>query len=825
MADPGQAQDKAQDKAQDNTQDKAQDKTQDKAQSKKKPPVFVSLSSVLETQLTREALMNRPRKLPTGFEGLDKELGGGLSPGLIILGGSPNLGKSTFAIQLADFLSQQVPVLYYSMEMTPDRIAAKLVSRELFLQCGKVQGGETPMSADNIISNARLFSREDWERIDRVRLQVQARTRNLFVIEKLLKEDGASLPFTAKNITDHVRRFADQQRKAPEPGIPAPPLPLVIVDYLQILQSPDQNRNERQAVEDSLNQLVALAREGYIVILISSLSRGSYDVPLRMDSFKETGGIEYSADVLLGLQFQATQHLKKGQKLDLQAEKRKNPREVELAVLKQRYGSSENSVPLLYYARYDCFESDLRSRQPIPGVPAASPGVPPLPQVQEDPAAAAMAALNAYAAAQPAAPAGAQTAPPAVPPQAPPAAPIAPAAQGQTPSVPPAASIQMISQARDPAAQAAPAPAPSAAQRQTPSVSPAPPANQSLNPQDPLAILAALAQGLAVDISAISPAPPPAPAAPKEEAAPQEQEPEQERIPRRSFYLNNTLIASQIRQGVWGEDKACMVLPDPGVSTSFSLSTPLNGFDCAILDAVCTLFQEHRKEFSLGQVLRILSGDRKQTITPQKKQELRDSINKLRVTRLEIRCTQEMQIRKRLGQDQELTLQGPVLALDEKPDRYLFRSGAPSPLYEYSRMSRQIVSFPEELLQVALDGQKLHDSADVICLKRFLIRRLEYLRRHRDQKKPDRPAAARSVSFQPDSELCRELALQNRFPQKPDQVQKLRKLQKAAVRILTYYRQIGYIANFQAAANGTLRIQGEVQNPWELPQPSGKPET
>lgn len=676
------------------------------------PPPFASLplSTVLKTQLTRDAIQRRPPKLPTEFESLNKLLGGGLSPGLIILGGSPNLGKSTLAIQMAEYLSQKVPVLYYSLEMTPDRIASKLLSRQYFHECAKASTTRTPKTADEIISNK--ITSEEWPFIDQARQRVLERTEQLYVIEKLPGWDGEPLPFTSRNIAAHVRRFIQSRREED----PAASPPLVMVDYLQIIQPPEgPSRSERQVVEDNLNQMVSLSRgEGLIVLLISSLSRGSYDAPLKMDSFKETGGIEYSADVLLGLQFQAVMNLRKGERLDIDAEKNKpagTPREVELVILKQRYGASGTHVPLRYYADYDCFEA-----QPDPQMPALV--IPPKPAGQ---------------------------------PQAPSPAPL---------------------QEQEPAAPA-----------------------QLPSPQEPE---------------------PPVPLQPR---------------PQRPFYLNNTMIANEIRRGAFGEDLVCQVLPRSKVTTTYSLSGRLTGYDCDVADAVSTRYWTDPKEsFSLRQILQILSGDRKQTLTSDKKQELLASLRRLRETEITICCTQEMktrgvsvpELKKRLGADSELILQGPVLSLREvegKPDWFLFDDSVPDPLplYIYSRWNRQIISFPDGLLPIPQGGRrKLSDTADNIFLKRFLIRRLEQIRYLEARpESSDFASRLRSISFQPEGHLSQELELP---PEKPAQNKKLRKLLATARIILNHYHRIGYLeqeCRIQRTPGkiGSLLIKGEIRDP------------
>lgn len=96
----------------------------------------------------------------------------------------------------------------------------------------------------------------------------------------------------------------------------------------------------------------AMANELEIpVVIISSLGRNSYNKPISIDSFKESGSIEYSADTLIGLQYQGV-----GEKnFDIESAKNMNPRKVELCILKQRTGCAGQKVQLDYYPEADLF--------------------------------------------------------------------------------------------------------------------------------------------------------------------------------------------------------------------------------------------------------------------------------------------------------------------------------------------------------------------------------------------------------------------------------------------------------------------------------------
>src|SRR5699024_5372941 len=84
--------------------------------------------------------------------------------------------------------------------------------------------------------------------------------------------------------------------------------------------------------------------------------RKSYEFPVGMDSFKESGGIEYSADLVLGLQFSAfSDNSVDNKEIDFDEEKEKEPRKVELKILKNRNGETGKSVHFEYHAKYNMY--------------------------------------------------------------------------------------------------------------------------------------------------------------------------------------------------------------------------------------------------------------------------------------------------------------------------------------------------------------------------------------------------------------------------------------------------------------------------------------
>lgn len=302
----------------------------------------------------------------TGFSGLDEVLGGGLCAGINVLGAVSGLGKSTFALQMAEEISKAgTPVLYFSLEMPKERIAAKAISRRWFKESIESGDDKNCEITASMLTNAEKIKEIDWKKLGTIRSKVKKDSENLYIIER--QEENISAKKIVETVNDFMKDFTKDEKDKQ---------PVVMVDYLQILapESEDFRGTDKQNVDESIRQLTALANMKKVpILLISSLNRSGYTGSVQIQNLKESGSIEYSADVVLGLQFRAEGTKRKGNEIeiDINEEKNKSPREVEIVVLKQRYGTSgsDASVKFDYYAEHDCFkekreESEL-ARLPI----------------------------------------------------------------------------------------------------------------------------------------------------------------------------------------------------------------------------------------------------------------------------------------------------------------------------------------------------------------------------------------------------------------------------------------------------------------------------
>lgn len=153
-------------------------------------------------------------------------------------------------------------------------------------------------------------------------------------------------------------------------------VPIIMVDYLQIVQE-DSQMTDKAKIDSITKRLKILQRKhNAVVMVISSINRANYMLPIDFESFKESGSIEYSADVVWGLQLQIindqafTQAKGVSQKRRMIAmAKAASPRKVELVCLKNRYGIASYNCGFLYYPQFDLFTPDPQFKSSAPICP------------------------------------------------------------------------------------------------------------------------------------------------------------------------------------------------------------------------------------------------------------------------------------------------------------------------------------------------------------------------------------------------------------------------------------------------------------------------
>ena len=275
--------------------------------------------------------------LKTGFDKLDQALDGGLYDGLYVIGAVSSLGKTAFCMQMADQLAMQGrDVLIFSLEMMTWELMARSVSRESF-QLDTSAGRRIAKTARGVLDGKRWahYTAQEKAHLELARDRYAAYAGHLYFREG---DHETGLDYIQKEVARHIA----------ETGVK----PVVLIDYLQIIAPVDVHFTDKQNLDRIVCALKKLSRQYELTIFaISSFNRENYNLEVSMNAFKESGGIDYSADVLLGLQARGAG--RPGFNID--EEKRKDPRELELKILKNRSAALGQPIPLRYYPAFSCF--------------------------------------------------------------------------------------------------------------------------------------------------------------------------------------------------------------------------------------------------------------------------------------------------------------------------------------------------------------------------------------------------------------------------------------------------------------------------------------
>ena len=237
----------------------------------------VRLQDVLNVNLsTIEAAQKNGGHLPglaSGFIDLDKKTSGFQKSDLIILAARPSMGKSAFALNIAQYaaLKMDKRVVIFSLEMSREQLGMRLLAMESRVDSNKLRVGD--------------LSDEDW-------LSVNAAAQR-FAAADLLIDDTPGIG--VMEMRNKCRRI-DQEKK----------IDLIIVDYIQMMSADESGDNRQQEVSQISRYLKQLAREMKCpVIVLSQLSRAveqrQGDKRPILSDLRESGAIEQDADIVMFL--------------------------------------------------------------------------------------------------------------------------------------------------------------------------------------------------------------------------------------------------------------------------------------------------------------------------------------------------------------------------------------------------------------------------------------------------------------------------------------------------------------------------------------------
>lgn len=273
-------------------------------------------------------------KVETGFANLDRVTN--LIPGLYVIGAISSIGKTTFMHQICDQMAEAGShVLYFSLEQNRLNLVSKSLSRIMARH-----GFSSAMTAKDIRMNF-----EDK--------RVATAVEEYLTFAERVTIFECSYKVTVADIQEAVSRYISVY------GV----RPVVIIDYLQILSPAESSLTMKESVDRNVQELIDLQKSFQLILfVISAINRQNYMSVIDFESFKESGGIEYAADVVWGLQYDVLHDSvfdlsgRTNEKRDLLLKAKSSfPRRIELVSIKDRDDKSNYVCHFDYYASVNIF--------------------------------------------------------------------------------------------------------------------------------------------------------------------------------------------------------------------------------------------------------------------------------------------------------------------------------------------------------------------------------------------------------------------------------------------------------------------------------------
>jgi replicative DNA helicase len=257
------------------------------------------------------------RGIATGIKNLDLQIGGFQPQELVVLAARPSVGKTSLALNIAAYNAVRLkkPVGIFSLEMSREQLAERVISSEAMIEADKLRSG--------------YLSQGDWQALTQV--------SNRLSEAPLYIDDAAGL--TALEIRAKAKRLAVTAK-----------VELLIVDYLQLAASGEKVESRVLEVAQITRMLKNLARELNVpIIVVSQLSR---DIEKRdrkkpqLSDLRESGAIEQDADIVI---FLYTDEATDASEM--------NTRTPTNALVAKHRNGKQGNVKLMFDKRYTRFES------------------------------------------------------------------------------------------------------------------------------------------------------------------------------------------------------------------------------------------------------------------------------------------------------------------------------------------------------------------------------------------------------------------------------------------------------------------------------------
>jgi len=283
----------------------------------------------IETRYKQKGTLEGITGIPTGFTYFD-EMTAGLHRGeYIIIAARPSVGKTAFALNIAQHLAihKGVGVGIFSFEMTNENIFERLISAEARVDAQKIRKG--------------YINNHDWKKL--------TYASHALMEAPIYLNDEPSL--SAMDIRARARRLLSIE----------PRIQLIVIDYLQLIKSHARIENRQQEVTEISRLLKALAKDLKIpVIAVSQLSRAPEKRPDPrpvLSDLRESGAIEQDADMVVFIHRPGYHKRGSGQDEEV------DTTDAELIIAKQRNGPVGN-VHLRFIDKYVRFENPYVGEEP-----------------------------------------------------------------------------------------------------------------------------------------------------------------------------------------------------------------------------------------------------------------------------------------------------------------------------------------------------------------------------------------------------------------------------------------------------------------------------
>ncbi len=265
----------SQDGATDSVLVRAEQMIYDIAEGREKSDIVPVVEIAMETYQNMVENAENPNKLTglaTGFDELDKRCGGFHGGEFILIAGRPGMGKSSFAVNIAEYMSIECgkTVAIFNLEMPKEAILKRIFCSQALIESEKILKGE--------------FTGEDWGRLGQRLDKIAA--------APLYIDDSSTI--TVSEIRAKCHRLKKTKG-----------LSMVVIDYLQLMQGSGRTDSRQQEISEISRSLKVMAKElGVPVIALSQLSRaveGRQDKRPMLSDIRESGSIEQDADIVMFL--------------------------------------------------------------------------------------------------------------------------------------------------------------------------------------------------------------------------------------------------------------------------------------------------------------------------------------------------------------------------------------------------------------------------------------------------------------------------------------------------------------------------------------------